>query len=68
MIVGGNLIKYPGEVTTRTTDLITANMLKNRVISTEGARYSCFDGGVFDLETPLLEYEYMRIPLKLFPE
>ena len=43
-------------------------MLWNGVISTKRARYSCFDVGDFYLETPLKEYEYMRMPLKLFPE
>ena len=38
---GGNLIKYPGELTTRTADLTTAKLLWNSTISTEGARYSC---------------------------
>ena len=32
---GGNIIKYAGDITTRTADLTTANMLCNSVISTE---------------------------------
>ena len=56
---GSNLIKYPGEVTTRTADLDTTKMLWNSVISTKGARYSCFDVGDFYLETPLPGFEYM---------
>ena len=35
--VGGNLIEYPGELTTRTADLITSKILWNRVLSTPGA-------------------------------
>ena len=38
--VGGNLIKYPGEVTTRAADLTSTKMMWNTVSSTEGARYS----------------------------
>ena len=65
---GGNLIKYPGEVTTRTADLTTTKIMWNSVISTDGAKYACFDVSNFYLETPLPEYEYMRMPLKIFPE
>ena len=35
--VGGNLITYPGELTTRTTDLVTTKFLWNSTISTPGA-------------------------------
>ena len=41
--VGGNLIDYPGELTTRTADLTTTKLMWNSVISTEGARYMCAD-------------------------
>ena len=34
---GGNLIKYPYELTTRTVDLITSKIMWNSVISTPGA-------------------------------
>ena len=40
----------------------------NSVISTEGARFACFDVGDFYLETSLEEYEYMKMPLSIFPE
>ena len=36
---GGNLIKYSGELATRTADLTTAKMLWNSVISTEGGEF-----------------------------
>jgi hypothetical protein len=35
--VGGNLIEYPGELTTRTADLTTSKILWNSTISTPGA-------------------------------
>ena len=38
IIVGGNLIDYPGELTTRTADLATSKVMWNSVISTPGAR------------------------------
>jgi hypothetical protein len=65
---GGNLIQYPGELTTRTADLTTAKILWNSVVSTEDAKYMCVDIKNFYLGTPLDRYEYMRIPLTLFPE
>ena len=40
---GGNLINYPGELTTRTADLTTSKILWNSTISTPGARYACAD-------------------------
>ena len=40
---GGNLINYPGEITTRTANITTAKLLCNSVISTPGAQYTCLD-------------------------
>lgn len=65
---GGNLIKYPHELTTRTADLTTSKILWNSVVSTEGARFMCLDISSFYLCTPMDRYEYMKIPLELFPE
>ena len=64
---GGNLINYPGELTTRTAELQTSKIMWNSVISTPGARYCCFDISSFYLGTPLDRYEYMKIPLHVFP-
>ena len=50
---GGNLIKYPYELTTRTADLTTPKIMWNSVISTLGARFSCADAKNFYLCTPL---------------
>ena len=65
---GGNLIKYAGELTTRTADLATAKMLWNSVISRDGAKFMGLDIGDFYLETTMEEYEYMIMPLHLFPQ
>ena len=65
---GDNLIKYPGELTTRTADLTTSKILWNSVISTDNARFAALDVGNFYLETPLERYEYMQLPLKHFPQ
>ena len=70
MTAGGNLIQYAGEVTTRTSDLSTAKILWNSVVSTSGAKFAAFDISNMYLHTPLApeDYEYMRIPLDIFPE
>jgi hypothetical protein len=64
---GGNLINYPGELTTRTADLTTSKLMWNTVLSTEGAKYMCLDIKNFYLTAPLDRFEYMKMPLSLFP-
>ena len=44
---GGNLISYPFELTTRTTDLTTAKLLWNSTISTKGAKCMAGDAKNF---------------------
>jgi hypothetical protein len=66
--VGGNLINYPFELTTRTTDMVSSKILWNSTISTKGARFAGADIKNMYLETPLDRYEYMKMPLSLFPE
>jgi hypothetical protein len=51
--VGGNLIEYPGELTTRTVDPTTTKILWTSTLSTPGARYITVDVGNFYLATPL---------------
>ena len=41
--VSGDKVDYPGEVSTKTTDLITAKLLINSVISTPDARFMGLD-------------------------
>jgi hypothetical protein len=66
--VGGNLINYSFELTTRTTDMVSSKILWNSTISTKGARFAGADIKNMYLETPLDHYEYMKIPLSLFPQ
>ncbi len=68
LTAGGNLIDYPGELTTRTADLTTTKLLWNSVISTEGARYLCLDIKNFYLGTPMDRFEYMKMPIDIFPQ
>ncbi len=65
---GGNLINYPGELTTHTANIPAAKIMWNSVISTPGACYACFDLKNFYLGTPLDQYEYMHIPFALIPD
>ena len=65
---GGSNYNSDGvEVTTRTADLTTAKILWNSIVSTEGAKLMCIDISNFYLNAPLERYEYMKIPLHLFP-
>ena len=61
LTVGGNRIEYLGPVSTKTSDLTTVKCLLNSVISTPNAKFCTSDIKDFYLNTPMTEYEYMRI-------
>jgi hypothetical protein len=65
--VGGNLIQYPGDVSTPTADPTTAKLLFNSVLSTPDAKFMTTDIKDYYLNTPMDEYEYMRIPVEIIP-
>jgi hypothetical protein len=67
LTVGGSLIRYDGDVSTRSANLTTSKCLWNSVISTPGAKYMCLDVTIFYLRTPMDQFEYLRIPMKLIP-
>jgi hypothetical protein len=67
LTVSGNLIDCPWEVTTPTSDLTTAKLLFNSVVSTPGAVFVVMDVKNFYLNTPMECPEFMRLPLKLIP-
>jgi hypothetical protein len=64
---GGDKIQYNDELSVRSADISTAKLHWNSVISTENARYMCLDLSLFYLSAALEYYEYMKIPLALFP-
>ena len=66
--VGGNLIDYPYELTTRTSDLTTSKVMWNSVISTPGAKYACAYVKNSYLMMPLYRFEYMRMQIDLIPQ
>ena len=65
--VGGDRIDYGGDVSTKTASLPTVKILLNSVISTEGGRFMTLDIKDYYLGTPLVDYEYMRIPIGAIP-
>jgi hypothetical protein len=68
LTVGGNLISYPYDVSTDTSDLTTAKLVINRTISTPGARQLLIDVKNYYLGIPLAIYEYMRLALNTLLE
>ncbi|WP_281640541.1 Ty1/Copia family ribonuclease HI [Aurantimicrobium minutum] len=65
--VGGDKVDYPGEVSTKTTELVTCKILLNAVVSTPGAQFMTMDLKDFFLGNPLPRKEYARIPVHLVP-
>jgi hypothetical protein len=65
--VGGNLINYPGKLTTQMADITAAKLLWYSVLSTPGAKYVCLNIKNFYLSAPLDRFEYVQIPFTLFP-
>jgi hypothetical protein len=51
--VGGNLINFPYELTTRTANMVSAKIMWNSVVSTPGAKFSGADIKNMYLETLL---------------
>ena len=68
LTVGGNLIDFPGDVSTPTADTTTAKLIINSTISTPGAKYMYGDIKNFYLGTPMARYEYMRLPIQIIPQ
>ena len=66
--MGGNLINFPGDVTTPAADLITSKLIFNSVLSTKNAKFMCVDIANFYLNNPMNIYEYMKLPLDIIPE
>jgi hypothetical protein len=65
--IGGDRITYLDEVSTKTADLATAKILLNSTISTPDARWMTVDIKDFYLNTPMSKFEYMKVPITLFP-
>jgi hypothetical protein len=57
----GNLINYPGKLTTRMADITTAKLHWKSVLSTPNAKFMCIVIKNFYLSAPLDRYKYMQI-------
>ena len=67
LTVGENLINFPGDVTTPTSDIITAKLMFKSVLSTKNVRFMCADIANFYLNIPMNRYEYMKLPMDIIP-
>ena len=66
-MMGSNLINDKGNPSVQTADIDTAKLHWNSVVSTENIRYMCLDIKNIYLSAVLEYFEYMKIPLLLFP-
>ena len=68
IIVGGNRLLYEGNTTTQCASLITTKILLNSVVSTVLAMFMCVDITGFYYNTPMVDFEYIRLHLSIFPQ
>jgi hypothetical protein len=68
LTVGGNLIDFPGNVSTPTADITTTKIVINSTISTPDTKYKCGNIKTFYLGTPMERQEYMRLPIASVPQ
>ncbi len=61
LVMGGNRVHYPGDAGTPTADLFSFELLLNSIISTPNAKFMTMDIKDFYLNTPMAQYEYMRL-------
>jgi hypothetical protein len=66
-MAGGNLISYPGKLSTQTVNLTTSKLMWNSVLSMEGAKYMCLDIKKNYLTAPLDRFKHIKMPIRLFP-
>ncbi len=63
----GNLILYNSKLSVCTADINMAKLHWNSIVNTKDAEYMCIDIKKIYLSSALEYFEYMRIPLDLFP-
>ena len=68
LTAGGNLIYYPGKVSTPTSDLITMKLHINSTISYVKSRYMCMDVKDFYLKNQMDRGEYIMIQISMIPQ
>jgi hypothetical protein len=67
-VAGGDRVHCLGDAGTPTADLLTVKLLLNSIISTPNAKFMTMDIKDFYLNTPMAQYEYMRLRLADMPE
>ena len=68
MILGCNLIEYPGAVNTPITNLTTFKILANSIVSTKNKKYLILDIKDYYLNTEMERYKYTRLPINIIPK
>ena len=64
--VGGDKISYNGPTATQHESLIKTRILLNSVVSTILALFMCVDIHDFYYNTPMVHFEYIKLPLRMF--
>ena len=64
----GDKLSYNGPIATQCAILITTKILLNSVVSTILALFMCADIHNFYYNTPMVDFEYMKLPLSMFPQ
>ena len=68
LTAGGNIINFPGDVTTPTSDHIMAKLIFNSVLSTKNNKIMCAGIANFYINNIMNRYEYMKLPLEISPK
>ena len=68
LTAGGNMVDYPGEVSTPTSDLTNMKIHINIAISEVKSRYMCMDIKDFFLNNQMDRDEYITIQLSMIPQ
>ena len=68
LTAGGNLIDYPGEVSTPTSYLTTMKLHINSAILDVKSRYMCIDVNYFYLNNHMDRDEYIMIQISIIPQ
>jgi len=68
LTVGGDKLDYNGDSSAPAASLIDLKLIFNSTISTEGAKFLTTDIKDSFLNNPMESFEYMKIPLRWFPQ
>ena len=66
--VGGDNLSYDGPTAIQCARLITTKILLNSVVCTILALFICADIHNFYYSTPIVDLDYMKLPLSIFPQ